>query len=679
MNKYRLIINGMNEDSDVKKISKVLKSDFSDIDISLKSKTISLTSDLDYDQVFIKVNKLFKLANLELSVQKKKKKDYKLIRLIVTSILFIISFVTPNIIWIYIFIYLLIGYDILFSSCKNIIKGQIFDEYLLMSIATLGSFIIGSYKEAVAVMLFFQIGEYIGDISNQKSHNSLLNLLNLKADYANVGVNNKLKRVDVSKVKVNDIVIVKKGEKIPLDGVIVEGVSFLDTSSLTGEAMPVEVKKNDVVLGGMINLENVLKIKVTKKDSQTVASKIISKLSEIENNKTSSEKFITRFSKIYTPIVVIIGLLIVIIPTILFKKSFTKYLYKSFIFLAVSCPCALVLSVPLSFVVGIGAASKIGILVKSGEILEKIPKIKAIYFDKTGTITEGKIQVSSIVTSEDISSKRVMEYAKACEYYSTHPIAKAITNYTDIKIDEKELKRYKEYAGKGVSATYQKQKLAVGNYEFMKKLKIDVPTPRLASTVVYVARDNTYLGYLIIEDKIRVNTKDTLNNLRLRGITNLGILSGDNEHVVMQVAKMLGVNNYKGALLPEDKSDIISASERKYPTMFIGDGINDALVLKTATIGVSLGRIGSDVAVESSDIVIMNDDISKLTSLFTIAEKTKKIVYFNVAFAIIVKIVVLLLGLFSNISIWLAVFADVGVTIITVLNTLYIGYNKKKG
>ena len=597
------------------------------------------------------------------------------IKIIIAFILFILALVIPfENIWInrgiYIISYVIAGYEIVLKAIRNIFRGKVFDENFLMIIATLGAFYIGEYPEAVLVMLLFSIGEYLSDLAVDNSKKAIVELMDLRSDKINlkdIGV------TDVNNANVEDIFVVAPGEKVALDGIIIKGESHLDTSSLTGEAVPRAVYKNSEVLSGTINLEGVLEVKATKTFETSTASKIIEILEKSEEKKTKTEKFITKFSKVYTPIVVLLAVFIVIIPTIL-GGNFNTWLYRALEMLVISCPCALVISVPLGYFSGIGKCSKEGILVKGSNILDDLVNIDTIIFDKTGTITEGVFEVTKIfsVNNKDVE---LLKLAAEAEANSNHPIALSIKKAYGKEIKSK-ITNVKEISGAGISCIIGKDNILVGNKKLLKYNKIDVEENKELGTIVYVAKNKKLLGYIVISDKIKTNAKESLDKLRNDGISNLVMLSGDAEEVVNIISKKLNLDKAYGNLLPQDKVNILEEYKMKNKTAFVGDGINDAPVIKCADVGIAMGGIGSDATIEASDIVLMKDDLSNLADAIKISKITKKIVLSNIIFAIMFKIIMLVLAILGITPIWLAVFADVGVTIISVLNSLRIFIKK---
>lgn len=595
-----------------------------------------------------------------------KKINEDLIRIIISIILLVLGMIFNENIYLLVISYVFISKEVYFNAFKNIREGKIFDENFLMIIATLGAFYIGEYPEAVLVMLLFSIGEYLSDLAVDNSKKAIVELMDLRSDKINlkdIGV------TDVNNANIGDIFVVAPGEKVALDGIIIKGESHLDTSSLTGETVPRAVYKNSEVLSGTINLEGVLEVKATKTFETSTASKIIEILEKSEEKKTKTEKFITRFSKVYTPIVVLLAILIIIIPTIL-GGNFNTWLYRALEMLVISCPCALVISVPLGYFSGIGKCSKEGILVKGSNILDDLVNIDTIIFDKTGTITEGVFEVTKIYSVNNKDTE-LLKLAAEAEVNSNHPIALSIKKAYGKEIKSK-ITNAKEISGAGISCIIGEDNILVGNKKLLKYNKIDVEENKELGTIVYVAKNKKLLGYIVISDKIKTNAKESLDKLRNDGISNLIMLSGDAEEVVNTISKKLNLDKAYGNLLPQDKVNILEEYKIKNKTAFVGDGINDAPVIKCADVGIAMGGIGSDATIEASDIVLMKDDLSNLADAIKISKITKKIVMSNIIFAIMFKIIMLVLAILGITPIWLAVFADVGVTIISVFNSLRI-------
>ena len=542
-----------------------------------------------------------------------------------------------------------------------------------MALATIGAICIKEYPEAVTVMLLYQIGELFQDYAVNKSRKSISELMDIKPDYAWLIKNNKTNKVDPSDVNINDIIVVKPGEKIPLDGIIVEGESMLNTVALTGEAPYRNVQVNDEVISGCINVNGTLKVKVTKTYENSTVSKILDLVENASNKKSKSENFITKFAKYYTPIVVIIAVILAFIPPLVTHSSFTPWLYRALSFLVVSCPCALVISVPLSFFGGIGAASRDGILIKGSNYLEKLANCEIIVCDKTGTLTEGVFKVQKVV-SKDYKEEDLLFYASAAEYYSNHPIALSLKEASQKEVDINKIKNTKEYAGKGVEISYDHKKIIVGNEKLFKDKKIEIEEVSDKGTIIFVAVNNKYAGYIVISDKIKDDSYVAMELFKNSSINKVVMLTGDKESASKDVCDELDIDEYYSELLPQDKVELVEKlMEEKNPSnslVFIGDGINDAPVLALCDIGISMGAIGSDAAIEASDVVIMTDEISKVSKAINISKKTMRIVRENIILAIAVKVAILILASIGVADIWAAVFADVGVSFLAILNAL---------
>ena len=602
-----------------------------------------------------------------------------LIRIIISICLFILSFFIKdnNLYFICLFIsYLVVCLEMYKECFEHILKKDFFDENLLMILATIGAFFIGKYQEAVMVILLFQIGEYLSDLAVNRSRESIIKMMDLRSDYANIKRVKKIEKVKADKVNVGDIIVIKPGEKIPLDGIVVKGESYLDTASLTGESTPRYVTLEDEVLSGFINKSGLLEVGVTKKFKDSTASRIIKLIEESNDKKTKTEKFITKFCKVYTPLVVLTAILITLIPTIL-GYDFNTYLYRSLIFLVISCPCALVISVPLGFFLGIGRASHEGIIIKGSNELDNLTKIRTIVLDKTGTLTTGTLEVTSI-NSKTLSDEKFLELVATSEYYSLHPIAKAIVNKYSKYVNESRISEFEEITGQGIKVLVDKKKMIVGKKELLEKENIKVEEVSSTGTVIYASIENKYLGYLIIEDKIKDTSKEFIENIKKIGINRVLMLSGDNENVVKEVAGKLGIKEYFGNLLPDEKLKKVKEIKKNSFTSFIGDGVNDAPVIKISDIGIAMGKIGSDATIEASDVVLLKDDLNKIIQAIKISYLTKKIVKFNIFFALLIKFIVLVLGALGYTNILFAVFSDVGVTLIAILNTFIILKKKIK-
>lgn len=605
-----------------------------------------------------------------------KKINFEEYKIIVSIFLFIIGLLIHQILWlsnIFLFIsYFIIGYEVIINSFKNILKGELFDESFLMTLATIAAFFIGEIIEAVTVMILFQIGEYLQEKAISKSKNSISKLMELKCDSALLRTKNGDCSVPLENVKIDDMMIVKPGEKIPLDGVVVEGNSLLDTKALTGESVPIEVKRDYSVLSGSINLEGTLVIQVKKEMKESTVTKILELIETVADKKTKTEQFITRFSKIYTPIVVILAFLIAIIPSLITHEAST-WIYRAIIFLVLSCPCALVISIPLGFFYGIGECSKVGVLVKGSAELETLGKLKSVAFDKTGTLTEGVFKVTKIET--ELDQQVFINYLASIEQYSNHPIARSILelDHTLFAIEDQ-----KEYAGKGIVGFLDGKEIMVGNNKLFLENKIEIPKVDSIGTVLFMSLDKKYIGHIIISDVIKKDAKESIQLLKKLGVSYLAIVSGDQQKIVSSVRKILELNEEYAELLPTEKVKIVEEliAKQKGPFGFVGDGMNDAPVLALTDLGISMGGIGSDAAIEASDIVVMNDDLKTIPLSIAIARKSLQIIKFNIVMAIVVKLLVLLLGVLGISSIWFAIFADVGVTILAILNSFRISKSK---
>lgn len=604
-------------------------------------------------------------------------KDKKVIRILITIILLIIGIVKPfnelvNSI-ISITTYLLIGYDVIMNAFKNIIKGKLFDENFLMTIATFGAIILSEYLEAVAIMLFYQIGEYFLYYSVENSKKSISSLMNLRPDYANLVIDNEIKKVSPNDVKINDTIIVKPGEKIPLDGKIIEGKTSLNTSSITGESMPKDVEIGDNVISGCINLKGVIKIEVLKEYKESTVSKIIDLMENSSEQKSKTENFVTKFAKYYTPIVIILAALLTVIPVLVLNDDFGLWFERSLVFLVISCPCALAVSIPLGFFGGIASCSNNGILVKGGNHIETLDKTKTMVFDKTGTLTKGNFIVSA-VHPDKISENKLLEYAALSEYYSQHPISISIKNSYKGILDKNRIKEIEEISGKGIYAKIDDKEIYIGNQKLMDYIGAKWRECELVGTIVHIAIDKEYMGHIIITDEIKEDAYKTINLLKESGVNKIIMLTGDSNEVANIVAKKLEINKFYSDLLPNDKvehlKNFMKDKSKKEKLAFVGDGINDAPALALADVGISMGKLGSDAAIEAADIVIMDDMPIKLPLAKKIAKKTMDIVRENIVLAISIKVIVLFLGSIGFANMWEAVFADVGVTIIAVINSL---------
>ena len=569
--------------------------------------------------------------------------------------------------------YLLIGGKVVLTAIKNIARGQLFDENFLMTVATIGAFSISEYPEAVAVMLFYEIGETIQGYAVNKSRSSISSLMDIRADYANIIIDGKEKKVSPETVKVEDIILVKPGEKIPLDGIVVEGESFVDTSALTGESVPRKIAVNDEILSGGINTNGVLKVKVTKKFGESTVSRILEMVENAANKKANTEKFITKFAKVYTPIVVALAILIAVVPSIFIKDAlFSTWLYRALVFLVVSCPCALVVSVPLGFFAGIGGASKKGVLVKGSNYLELLKDLETVVFDKTGTLTEGVFTVTEINTN-NIQKEKLIEVAAMAESFSNHPIAISIIKEYGKEIDKEVIEEYEEIAGHGIKAVINNEEILIGNAKLMNQFNISYNEVDSIGTVVYCAINGEFKGSIVISDKIKENAAEALINLKAAGVKKTVMLTGDNKKTAEKVGEKVNIDEVHSELLPLGKvkevEKLLKASNKNGRLAFVGDGVNDAPVLARADIGIAMGGIGSDAAIEAADVVLMKDDINALVDAINVSKKTNKILWQNIIFALGVKVIVMVLGTFGIANMWTAVFADVGVTIIAITNS----------
>lgn len=601
------------------------------------------------------------------------------IKIIVALVIYIIA-IAGNFgnIWIkdalFIISYLIVGFSILKKAIRNIFRGKVFDENFLMSVATLGAFGVGEFPETVAVMLFYQIGELFQSYAVDKSRKSISSLMDIRPDYANVIRDGKEEKVDPDEVKIGEIIVVKPGEKIPLDGTIIEGKTMLDTKALTGESVPVEAKENDEVLSGSINESGKILVKVSKEYGESTVSKILDLVENASSKKSKSENFITKFAKYYTPTVVIIAVILAIVPPFIFKgTSFTEWIYRALSFLVVSCPCALVISIPLSFFGGIGGASKMGILIKGSNYLEALASTEIAVFDKTGTLTKGVFEVQKIETN-NISKDELLEIAAYAENYSNHPIAKSIKNVYKKEIDTNRIKDIKEISGHGISVTIDDKNVLIGNEKLMEENKIQYTKSEDVGTILYIAINNEYKGLIIISDEIKEDALGLMKNLRNLGVKKTVMLTGDKKTVGEDVGEKLGLDEVYTELLPDGKVEKVESLMRekteKGKLVFVGDGINDSPVLAMSDIGIAMGALGSDAAIEAADVVIMTDEPSKIADSIGLSRKTMKIVKENIVFAIFIKVLVLVLTAIDLSTMWEAVFADVGVSIIAIVNAL---------
>lgn len=568
--------------------------------------------------------------------------------------------------------YIIAGGDIVKRAVTNILRGKVFDENFLMSVATIGAFLIGEYPEGIAVMLFYQVGELFQSYAVGKSRKSIASLMDIRPDYANVKKGDELVKVDPDEVQIGDIIVIKAGEKIPLDGKVIEGSSMIDTSALTGESVPREVEVGSDILSGCININGVITAEVTKEFGESTVSKILDLVENASSKKSNSEQFITKFARYYTPVVVIIAVFLAIIPPLVIDgATFSDWIYRALAFLVVSCPCALVISIPLSFFGGIGGASKKGVLVKGSNYLEALAETEIVVFDKTGTLTKGVFNVQEI-HPEGVSKEELLELTAHAESYSNHPISLSLKRAYSKEIDNGRISDVEEISGHGVIATVDGKKVMAGNIKLMKMMDIPYFKGELIGTIVHVAVNNKYIGYIVIADEVKEDSAQAIKELKAANIKQTVMLTGDNKSIGSKVAKELGLDKVYAELLPADKveklEELFSQKSKKGKLAFVGDGINDAPVLARADIGIAMGGLGSDAAIEAADVVIMTDEPSKIATAMKISKKTLKIAHQNIVFAIGIKIIVLILSAFGIATMWAAIFADVGVTIIAVLN-----------
>ena len=598
-------------------------------------------------------------------------------RLVISSIFFVSAIILNNSqlkLIMFAISYILAGSDVVKRAIYNIKDGEVFDENFLMSIASIGAFLIGEAPEGVAVMLFYQVGELFQSYAVGQSRRSISSLMDIRPDYANVLRNGEVVTISPEEVEIGEIIVIKAGERVPLDGVVVEGNSMLDTSALTGESIPREVILGSELFSGCININGLISAKVTKLYSESTVNKILELVENASSRKSKSEKFITRFARIYTPVVVVIAVILAIIPPLIIKDAtFNEWIYRSLAFLVVSCPCALVISVPLSFFGGIGGASKNGILVKGSNYLEAMAKTEIIVFDKTGTLTKGVFKVQKI-HSEKVQPEELLKLAVYAESYSNHPISASLKEAYKKDIDIQKISQVEEISGHGVSAVVENIKVLAGNDKLMEKFKIPYNRETPEGTIVHIAADGEYAGYIMIADQVKDDASEAVSVLKKHNIKDIVMLTGDSETAGINTAAELGIDRVYSELLPADKvekvEELISQKSEKGTLMFVGDGINDAPVLARADVGVAMGALGSDAAIEAADVVIMTDELSKIASAIEISKNTLKIAYQNIIFAISVKVIILILSTFGLTSLWAAVFADVGVTFIAVLNAM---------
>ena len=653
---------------------------------------LEIENPLKQDEIFNTIKNIVKRLEPDVNVIiiDRKKKDIKneqtkesnkseVIRLVIGTLIFgiatLMDFTNVVEVILYFISYLLIGGDILLVALKNMSRGQIFDENFLMGIATIGAFIIGEYPEGVAVMLFYKIGEIFQEIAVNSSRKSISALMDIRPDFANLKINGELMKVDPEEVRIGDVIIVKPGEKVPLDGKIIEGSSLIDTAALTGESVPRKVTVDDEILSGVINKNGLLTVQVEKEFGDSTVSKILDLVQNASSKKAPTEKFITKFARYYTPAVVFAALFLAVIPPVIIEgASFSDWVYRALSFLVVSCPCALVISIPLGFFGGIGGASKNGILIKGGNYLEALNDVEVAVFDKTGTLTKGIFKVTEVKAENNITNDELISYAAYAENYSNHPIATSILKAYGKEIDKNRILGYEEISGHGVKVILDGKEVFAGNYKLMDKENISYKPIDTIGTLVHIAVDKKYVGYIVISDELKEDSEKAIRDLKEAGVKKTVMLTGDNKKVASKIADKIELDDFYAELLPDQKVEklelLFKEKSAKGKIVFVGDGINDAPVLARADIGIAMGGVGSDAAIEAADVVIMTDEPSKIATAIKIAKKTRRIVMQNIAFALGIKIIVLVLVTFGLGTMWEAVFADVGVTILAVLNAM---------
>ncbi|MDP4177395.1 MAG: heavy metal translocating P-type ATPase [Bacillota bacterium] len=643
----------------VKEIVKRIEPDVNVVAFEEKSKKINSKSEDDEDE--------------------EENNKSEIIRLIVGAIIFgaatVLKLSNNLELILYLVSYVLVGGEVVLRALKNIKRGQVFDENFLMSIATIGAFSIGQYPEGVAVMLFYQLGEIFQDIAVNRSRKSITALMDIRPDFANLKIGEELKKVSPEEVGIGNIIVVKPGEKVPLDGKVIEGNSMIDTSALTGESVPREVGAGDSILGGVINKNGLLTIEVEKEFGDSTIAKILDLVQNASSKKAPTENFITKFARYYTPVVVFSAVLLAVIPPLVIQgATFSQWLYRALAFLVVSCPCALVVSIPLGFFGGIGGASKNGILVKGGNYLEALNNVEIIVFDKTGTLTKGVFKVTDIKPQNNISKDQLIKFAAYAENFSNHPIAISIVSAYDNEIDKNSIKNYEEISGHGIKVMVEGREILAGNYKLMDKENIAYEQVETAGTVVHVSVDKEYAGYIVISDEVKDDSAKAIKDLKSMGIKKTVMLTGDSKAVGTKVAKELGLDEVYAELLPDQKVEKVELLDKEKSAsgklVFVGDGINDAPVLARADIGIAMGGVGSDAAIEAADVVIMTDEPSKIAAAIKIAKKTRRIVMQNIIFALAIKAIILVLVAIGLGTMWEAVFGDVGVTLLAVLNSM---------
>lgn len=663
----------------VSKLSNVYESDMDFINkkMTVKADSNSVVEDIKRIVHELEPDVEVKPFERHSHTHEKKNRTREVLEIFVSLVLFILSFIisadVPKLI-ISLLAFAVAGYGVVISAVRNLLKGEAFDETLLMTIASVGALCIGDVREGAAVMIFFRVGELFQDIAVERSRKSITSLLSLKSDTVNIKVGNEIKEIETEKVQVGDIMVVRAGERVPIDGIIVNGSSAFDTSALTGEAIPVEAEENSEILSGSVNLTSVVEIKASKKYEDSTIAKILEMVENASGRKADAEKFITKFARVYTPIVVAAAALLVLVPSVITGFSqFSTWLYRGLLFLVISCPCALVISVPLSFFAGIGGASRKGILIKGAKNIESLSKLKSVALDKTGTLTEGKFKVVDIVPSGDkVQKDYILKLSAYAESMSTHPIAKSIVEEYKQPINSDILSNVVEEAGNGVKANVNGHEVLCGTRKLLEKNNISAELKYDNTTCVYVALDGEYLGAVLLGDNIKPTSKSAIKQLKSKGIS-ATLLTGDKKQTADNVAEKLGIDNVFSELLPADKVTKVEElikDEINRNVGFVGDGINDAPVIARADVGFAMGGLGSDVAIEAADVVLMNDDPMSIPLSVSISQKTMRIVKENIVFAIGIKVLVMLMGAFGIADMWEAVFADVGVSVIAILNSL---------
>jgi Cd2+/Zn2+-exporting ATPase len=650
------------------------------VNLNFVTKTVTVESENDeLDEIKKIVNKYepdVKVYRKEDKIKSNNKEiKMKIIKFSISAILFILGWIFINReVSTYLFLssYILSGYTVVFKAIKNIINGNFFDENFLMTIATIGAIGINEIPEAAGVMIFYEIGELFQSIAVDNSRKSIASLMDIRPDHANLIDGHSIKTLSPEELKINDVILIKPGEKVPVDGIILDKETKVNTTALTGESKPKTLKKSEEILSGYINLSHTIKVQVTKPYSESTVSKILDMVENAASKKAKTEKFITKFSKIYTPIVVFSAIALAFIPP-LFIGNFSEWFYRGLLFLVISCPCALVVSIPLGYFAGIGTLSKKGVLVKGGNYLEALKNIQKIVFDKTGTLTHGVFEVNKIITKNDFTKEEIIKYAAYSEEHSNHPIALSIKKLYKDKIKTDKIKSNEDISGHGIISEIEDKKIIIGNEKIMKKHNIKYEKSDDFGTIIYIAINNLFAGYFVISDKIRKEAKETINYLNKNQIKTI-MLTGDNEISAKHIAKELNIDSYHSELLPNDKVNILEKELGNKTTAFVGDGINDAPVLTRSDVGISMGGLGSDAAIEASDVVIMDDKINKIIDSIKISKKTSKIIWQNIVFILLIKIVFLSLGATGNANMWQAIFADVGVALLAIFNSLRIKY-----